>query len=76
MEDKMNFGEAIDLAIIELGWIGGYSWNDVRDMLHDGRISRDMFDLYDDVWNCRAARFSVPEYQIEESKRQLIARYE
>ena len=71
----MKFSEAIALAIIELGWLSGESWNSVRGMLHDGRVSQDTFDLYDDVWNTAVDRYSVLEYQIEASKKRLIARY-
>jgi hypothetical protein len=68
----------LDKAFDELASLGvgrHVTWNQAREMLYDGRISQDAFDLYDDVWNTAATRFSVPEYQIVASRKRLEKRY-
>ncbi|MHA2428649.1 MAG: hypothetical protein ACXADB_11560 [Candidatus Hermodarchaeia archaeon] len=62
--------KAIDLGIHTL------TWNQARRMLLDGRMSQDSFDLFDDLWNVSATRFSISQAEISQSEANLIVRFE
>lgn len=51
------------------------TWNQARDMYHNGMIGQDDYELYLDVWNSAAWHFSVPDYQVESSRKRLQERY-
>lgn len=64
-------------ALLELDRMGlkNITWNQAREMLHDGRMSQDVFDLYDDAWNISTFRFSVARFHITASERNIVDRY-
>ena len=51
------------------------TWNQAREWLYDGRMSQDVFDLFDDCWNTFSFKFSIPQYQIDDSIKRLTERY-
>lgn len=51
-------------------------WSEARDFLHQGVISQDDFDLFDDLWNVNGPKFSVSKAKIHQSEANLIVRFQ